>query len=239
MFDIVNCNLESIYCDFFRKNIKSLMAHSIDGYAIASPYLLKVAESYDNCLLKGMFFGKETNNWGTDIPDSEFGPDSLMALYDSFVNKDWGDGNLFWDYVSALREWSRDEMEQAFCFIPNNVSKVGKQGIGTDKDVFDHFNLKSHLVLEELSIIQPDFLILACGDKDYNYYIEQAIGPFDTIPTGLNRVNHIRFHHSEIPALQIDHPQYQNISSMWDDTLSFIKDWLMQQLKERYGSTNY
>ena len=239
MFDIVNCNLESIYCDFFRKNIKSFLNHSLLGHSITNPYLLKVDNTYDNCLLKGMFFGKETNSWGTEIPDAKLGPDTLMELYDSFVNKGWGDDHLFWNYVSALREWSRDTMGNNIYFISNNISKVGKPGIGTDRDVFDYLNLKSNLILEELSIIQPDFLVFAFGDKEYNYYIEQTIGSFDTISTGLDRVNYIRFHHSEIPALQIDHPQFLNISSMWDDTLVFIKDWLLQVLKDRYGNTNY
>lgn len=234
---IVNTQLEILYSEYFRKNIKSFMSHSLLGHGITNPYLIKVDESYDNCLLKGLFFGKETNNWGTEILDSELGPYTLMALYDSFVNKGWGDDQLFWQYVSALREWSRDEMEQAICFIPNNISKVGKQGIGTERDVFDYFNLQSHLILDELSIIQPDFLIFAFGDKEYSFYIEQAIGPFDVIPTVLDRVNYIRFHHSEIPSLQIDHPRYLNSSSMWKDTLAFIKEWMMKQLKERYGSS--
>lgn len=239
MKETVNNNLGALYNDFFRKNIKSFLNHSLLGHPITNPYLIKVDDTYDECLLKGIFYGKETNSWGTEIPDEKLEPESLMELYDSFVNKGWGDEHLFWQYVSALREWSRDTMEQTICFIPNNISKVGKPGIGTDRDVFDFFNLQSHLAHEELSIIEPDFLIFGFGDKEYNYYIEQAIGPFDVIPTGLDRVNYIRFHDSEVPSLQIDHPQYLNISSMWDDTLSFIKEWLMQRLRERYGSTNY
>ncbi|MBO7437984.1 MAG: hypothetical protein J6T97_09265 [Bacteroidaceae bacterium] len=238
MKEIVNYNLGALYNDFFRRNLKSFMSHSLLGHAITNPYFLKVDDTYDECLLKGMFFGKETNCWGTEIPDEKLGPETLMELFDSFVNKGWGDDQLFWQYVSALREWSRDTMEQAICFIPNNISKVGNQGIGTERDVFDYFHLQSHLILDELSIIQPDFLIFAFGDKEYSYYIEQAIGPFDVIPTELDRVNYIRFHHSEIPSLQIDHPRYLNSSSMWDDTLAFIKEWLMKQLKERYGSAN-
>ncbi len=239
MKDIVNYRLGEIYNNCFRKNIKSFLNHSLLGHSITNPYLLKVDDTYDNCLLKGMFIGKETNTWGTEIPDAKLGPDTLMELYDSFVNKGWGDDHLFWQYVSALREWSRDTMGNNIYFIPNNISKVGKPGIGTDRDVFDCLNLNSHLILEELSIIQPDFLLFAFGDREYNYYIEQAIGPFDTISTGLNRVNYIRFHHSKIPALQLDHPQFLNISSMWDDTQVFIKDWLLQILKDRYGNTNY
>lgn len=239
MKDIVNYNLGTLYNDYFRNNIKSFMSHTMLGHTITNPYLLKMDDTYDECLLKGLFFGKETNSWGTEIPDEKLGPDSLMELYDSFVNKGWGDDHLFWQYVSALREWSRDTMGNNFCLIPNNISKVGKPGIGTYKDVFDFLNLKSHLIMEELSLIQPDFLLFAFGDKEYNYYIEKAIGSFDVMPTSLDRVNYIRFHNSEIPALQIDHPQYLNISSMWDDTLAFIKEWLMQLLRERYGNTNY
>lgn len=237
MKDTVNYNLETLYNDYFRKNIKAFMSHTLLGHTITTPYLLKVDDTYDECLLKGMFYGKETNSWGTEISDEKLGPETLMELYDTFVNQGWGDEHLFWQYVSALREWSRDTMGNSFCFIPNNISKVGKQGIGTDRDVFDFLNLKSHLILEELSTTQVDFLIFAFGDKEYSYYIEQAIGPFDVIPTVLDRVNYIRFHHSEIPSLQIDHPRYLNSSSMWKDTLAFIKEWLMKQLKERYGSS--
>lgn len=240
MKDIVNFNLGTLYNDFFRKNIKAFMSHTLLGHTITNPYLIKLDDSYDECLLNGMFFGKETNFWGTEIPDDKLGPETLMELYDKFVNKGWGDDHLlFWQYVSALREWSRESMGNNICFIPNNISKVGKQGIGTERDVFDFLNMKSHIILEELSLIQPDFMIFAFGDKEYDYYIKKAIGPFDVIPAGLDRVNYIRFHHSEIPALQMDHPQYLNINSMWDDTLTFIKDWLMQILKERYGNTNY
>lgn len=238
MKESINYDLGALYNDFFRKNIKAFMSHTLLGHTITNPYLIKLDDSCDECLLKGMFFGKETNCWGTEIPDEKLGPETLMELFDSFVNKGWGDDQLFWQYVSALREWSRDTIGNNIYFIPNNISKVGKPGIGTDRDVFDFFNLQSHLVLEELSIIQPDFLILGFGDKEYNYHIEQAIGPFDVIPTELDRVNYIRFHHSEIPSIQIDHPRYLNSSSMWKDTLAFIKEWLMKQLKERYGSAN-
>lgn len=237
MKDTVNYNLGTLYNDYFRKNIKAFMGHTLLGHTITNPYLIKLDDTYDECLLKGMFYGKETNSWGTEIPDEKLGPETLMELYDTFVNQGWGDEHLFWQYVSALREWSRDTMGNSFCFIPNNISKVGKPGIGTDRDVFDFLNLKSHLILEELSTTQVDFLIFAFGDKEYNYYIEKAIGPFDVIPTVLDRVNYIRFHHNEIPSLQIDHPRYLNSSSMWEDTLAFIKEWLMKQLKERYGSS--
>jgi hypothetical protein len=239
MKDTVNYDLGTLYNDYFRKNIKAFMSHTLLGHTITTPYLLKVDDTYDECLLKGMFYGKETNSWGTEIPDDKLGPETLMELYDEFVNQGWGDGHLFWQYVSALREWSRDKMGNNIYFIPNNISKVGRPGIGTDRDVFDFLNLKSHVILEELRSLSPDFLIFAFGDMQYDYYIEHAIGPFEKVPTGLDRVNYIRFHHSGIPALQIDHPQYLNISSMWEETLAFIKDWLMQILKERYGSTNY
>lgn len=239
MIETVNNNLGTLYNDFFRKNIKAFMSHTLRGHIITNPYLIKLDDTYDDCLLKGMFYGKETNSWGTEIPDAKLEPETLMELYDTFVNQGWGDDHLFWTYVSALREWSRDTMGNNIYFIPNNISKVGKPGIGTDRDVFDFLNLKCHLILDELSTIQPDFLLFAFGDKEYNYYIERSIGPFDVIPTGLDRVNYIRFHHCEIPSLQIDHPQYLNINSMWDGTLEFVKGWMMQLLKERYGSTNY
>lgn len=48
---IVNTQLEILYSEYFRRNIKPFMAHSLLGHGIANPYLIKVDESYDNCLL--------------------------------------------------------------------------------------------------------------------------------------------------------------------------------------------
>lgn len=237
MDHVINMELETLYNHFFCDYINVLENHSIGGNAITNPYFLKLdGKAYDDSLLKGVIFGKETNHWGSEIPDSQLSPCSLLKLYDSFVNKQWGDDNLFWQYVSALREWSRDIMEDLIYFIPNNISKVGNRGIGTNRAVFDYITKPSEIILKELSIINPDFLIFLNGDEAYDYYMEQAIGPFDTIHTELDRVYYIRFHDCDVPSLRLDHPQYLNGTSRWNETLIFIKNFVMNQLKERYAT---
>lgn len=235
MDHVINMELETLYNHFFCDYIHELQNHSIGGNAITNPYFLKLdGKAYDGSLLKGVIFGKESNHWGSEIPDSQLSPCSLMKLYDSFVNRQWGDDYLFWQYVSALREWSRDKMEDLIYFIPNNISKIGNRGIGTNRAVFDYITKPSEIILKELSIINPDFLIFLNGDEAYDYYMEQAIGPFDTISTGLDRVYYIRFQNCEIPCLRLDHPHYLNINSTWESSLAFIKVFLRKLMKDIY-----
>ena len=230
----INEELKAAYEIWWRFWGKNVLSHQIDGHPITNPYLLSVEqERYDRCQLKCMILGKETNVWGSEIPQAYLGVDMLMALYHNFVNEDWGDDHCFWRFVSALREWSRDEQDDNILWIPDNISKVGRPGIGTDEDVFFKLIEKVNLVKLETRILDPDLIIILNGDKSYDKYLRAVYGDFVVESESYCGVSVLSLGDEKRLALRCNHPQSLQLNKNWDETLMFLEAMVEICLSEK------
>lgn len=212
--------LTKLYSRFWSWHSENCQDGKIMGVPVTNPYLLNISDKWESARIKIMMLGMETHYWATEL--SKENVSSLMNLYNKFVIEDWGDNSLFWQFVSTLREWSRDCSNSDIAFIPNNISKIGRPGIGTDDIVFNTVINNINLVREEIGIIHPDMLLILT--VRYDNYLKAVLGNYtvtsiDNIP----RLSWLELQELNIPCLRCPHPLSLTIGNNWNETVCFIK----------------
>lgn len=218
---MINDELTKLYSRFWSWYSENCQGGKIMGVPVTNPYLLKVSEKWEAARIKIMVLGMETNYWATELSDVNVS--SLMNHYNKFVIEDWGDNYQFWQFVSTLREWSRDCRHSDIAFIPNNVSKIGRPGKGTDDSVFNAVIDNVNLVRKEIDIIHPDMLLILT--VSYDNYLKAVLGNYTATPIdNVQRMSWLELQELNIPCLRCPHPLSLSFNNSWNETVCFIEN---------------
>lgn len=204
---------------------------NFSNFNMANPYLLSLPDGYAMALLRVMLIGKETNHWGTELANVSV--ETLMELYRKFVIEGWGDNYAFWTFVSALREYSRDDLGNAVSVISNNVVKVGNDGIGFNDELLEAMLKKENLLKEEIGILRPDILIFLTGPS-YDPVIKKILGDFaiESIDPAL-RLDRLYIDGLDVEAYRCYHPRYLSCRRKWNPALGLFKDLFVRKIDEK------
>lgn len=200
----------------------------------AFPFLIKCPDSYEMAGKRIMFCGQETQGWytkGYDNPDVDY--HDLRGCYNAFVNginyeivnKEQGKNSPYWNFQKRIRN--------AFpkvAFIRNNIVKIGKRSAPGCDDKVNELTLKYFpVIVKEIEILEPDFIIFFTGPK-YDSRIEKALGPFskEHIDERFECWDRLGFEDSSLPsAIRLNHPGWlvrnHLYNTMVEAVCSYIK----------------
>ncbi len=209
--------------------IEKLNNEVLQGKAKATnPLLIQVDSNYLNADIKIMFFGQETNIWHEKHGNFLYhgNVDSLTRFYSNFfLNKNYKKHkNPFWRGINKLDTEIKKELDnQSVGFVWNNVLKIGRGKIGFPSKINPLTNRYFKVVLDEISILKPDYILYFSG-PNYDKLLKYVIGDFSTIQIkGFNTREFCMIKNDSIPlSFRTYHPNYLYLSKKIDSVISGI-----------------
>ena len=155
---------------------------SNDNDKLTYPLFLKGFDQYQDSNPRLMIFGQEANNWcDTEKKDCIYGErddTNVDMIIDRYVGH-FNEGNCeknspFWlvtkQFIQTFFEKNKDRYDVLWheIYLWNNLVKVGRKEEGFPDKWYDdiikpYFN---SLVLEEIKILKPDFIIFFTGSTE-------------------------------------------------------------------------
>lgn len=147
-----------------------------------NPLLLKINETYETADLKIMFFGQETNIWYKEKNGGAFFGEiePIINLYESFYLKGncFKYGGQFWNGINRFETLIRKRFpDKKIGLIWNNVLKIGQCKKGFPKEINYITNKYFNVIIDEIKIIKPDYIIFFSG-PNYDNLLKYVIGDF-------------------------------------------------------------
>lgn len=233
----INAQLKALYNIFWLKHGKEIMKHKMAGFDVTAPYMLSIQEeAYFRALLRVEIFGMETHFWATEYKDRLLDTELLMMHYHRFCFEKRGESTWFWKFVNKLRDWSSFELAESVYFQPNNLSKLGRCGKGSDRQVLDYLLASnSNLGRSEQVILKPDLVLVLTNNPNYDAYIEAVLGPITSSdPTKVDRISRLNIQDFAAPVYRLDHPLYLNTNRTFEQALEFCKTVIKEEMMKRY-----
>lgn len=168
----INIKLMTLY----ESNWDSYIINIKDKIEAAYPFLISVSNKYINAPIKILIYGQETQVWGGEFYEL---PEyctikNLMALYDLFINQDFGYNSPYWRFIRAIVENSNDNIGISI----SNIVRIGKKYDAGCNLTINNLSLEFfNVIKEELKILQPDIIFFLTGPF-YDNRIKEALGNF-------------------------------------------------------------
>lgn len=235
----LNAQLEAVYKLFWKKHSKEIIRHKMAGCDVTAPYFLSIDE-YDwrSALLRVEIFGMETHYWASEYKDKMLDPELLMMHYHRFCFEKRGEQTWFWKFVNELNNYASELGPESFFILPNNLSKIGRCGKGSDRKVLDYLLASdSNLGKSEQTILRDslDLVFILTNNPKYDAYIEATLGPItSSTPTKVDRISRLNIQDFNVPIYRLDHPLFLNVNRTIDQALDFCKTAIMEEMKNRY-----
>lgn len=157
------------------KQLDSFFPDDFNGEIPANLLCLSVPQSYMDSEVKVMFFGQETNDWGSYGDEDD--EDSLKKAYDEFFTskKCFSYGGQFWNGVSRTANLLESRSGKSVGLLWNNIVKIGKAGEKgrPNKQILDWQKVAMSFILEELEATKPDVVIFFTG-PNYDDLLNQV-----------------------------------------------------------------
>lgn len=221
--------IKNLYLDLLPKFVE---LNKTFNNKLTCPYLLKVPDSYTKSSVKVMIMGEDNYSWGCEFDKRNLSVEKLMCLYDKFVNKEWGDDSLFWQFYSAIRE---NTQYNDVSVIANNIIKIGVEGKGYDKDVYTSSIKDFNILKDELDVLKPDIVIFTSINKRYNHIIEDILGQYNRFKFDNDNViyKYEFMNRYDFEFYQICGPRYLLCRKMWNNVVNVLTNRIKEYGKDK------
>ena len=145
-----------------------------------NPFLIKVAENYQDFKNRIMIFGQETNTWCKECGNKSAFSNNIersLQIYQKF----YLDGGInhyrgpFWNEFKRIKK--EVSKKNNATFVWNNINKIGKIGKGNLNEINKIQFKNLDVIRDELKILKPNIVIFLTG-HDYDFFIQKNIGNF-------------------------------------------------------------
>lgn len=187
----------------------------------AFPFLIQTTQHYQNASKRVMICGQETQGWSVGKDPDIVRPDSLMNLYNGFVNHENQGGAVlrpgyivdkhkayvspYWNFIWRIMRANPD-----VGFVMQNVVKIGKKAeAGCSEEIYQLTKEYFPVWRKELDILKPDCLIFLSGT--YDERIREVAGPFrkEKVQGVDGWLDKLVFEDKTMPiAYRTNHPRY-------------------------------
>lgn len=211
------------------KQLDSSFPDDFNGEVPANLLCLSVPKNYIDSEVKVMFFGQETNDWGTysDEDDEE----TLKKAYDDFFTSKncFSYGGQFWNGVSRTANLLELRSGKSVGLLWNNIVKIGKAGDKgrPNKQILDWQNVAMSFILEELEAAKPDVVIFFTG-PNYDDLLNQVFEDISFQKLSGKDCRQLSIVNSKFlpkKAIRTYHPNYlwrNDIDSYLNDIVDYI-----------------
>lgn len=148
--------------------------HDLKREGVSWPFLMHVHDQYVNAPKKLMFVGMETHGWNDEVTSWPTYAE-VTALYKSFMEKQ-GISSPFWWFIRDLSQAQQgDEYQKAVLWT--NLSKISKNKTRPTGVLYENIMpLFLDILVEEISVVQPDILIIMTTSLHYQRHLQQRFG---------------------------------------------------------------
>ncbi len=214
---------------YLSPEIEKLNNGVLKGQARATnPLLIQVDSNYLNSDIKIMFFGQETNIWHEKHGNFLYhgNVNRLTCFYSNFfLNSSYKNHKTpFWRGINKFEAEIKKKLDnQSVGFVWNNVLKIGRGKIGFPSKINPLTNRYFKVVLDEISILKPDYIVYFSG-PNYDKLLRYVIGDFSTIQIeGFNTRELCVIKNDAIPlSFRTYHPNYLYLNKKIDLVISSI-----------------
>jgi hypothetical protein len=167
LYDLYYSTNEKIYKYITDKN------STLKTVQVGYPLYLKLNQEYINSKNKIIFYGQETNGWHDEFTGrsiynmQENKIEGILETYQKFFNeKGYYNYNPspFWNIFRLFNDLCC-ECDKEFALLWNNITKIDLNGGGFPYNWYDDLikPYLNELIIKELEIIEPDFLVFFTG----------------------------------------------------------------------------
>lgn len=204
-------NLKEVY-EHHAEGLKKLFTElEAKGLYDGCSYPLLMSTWADNPTPKAMFFGQETNGWGTG--------DSIETLMQDYLRFNLGENypSLFWQYLWKMSD--KLGLEGPHPFLWNNVNKFGKVDSKgrPESAVTDHEVKYFNVLKDELGAVNPEMCVFFTGPY-YDEDIKAKLPDVEFLSVegySVRELAQVKSAHLPEKSYRTYHPMYGNRHYDW------------------------
>lgn len=170
--DLYLKSLPSIH-DLVKQNASKKQLHGMSG-----PFMMHVYPEYADAIKKLMFVGREAHTWEKYNLEEDhiLTHQRLTNVYKVFTSDSKKPNSPFWWFIRDLSA-SYGQADYAKTALWTNLSKIDIDGERPTGKVYD-YTMQGFLdlLVQEVSIVKPDVLILMTTDPNYQWHMAEKFG---------------------------------------------------------------
>lgn len=149
-----------------------------------NPLLISLKNNdYQNCEIKVIIFGQETNSW-YETYNGDL--DKTISFYRDFFNKGEALNNYsgaFWNGINRFLDLLKNKYpNKKIGLLWNNIIKIGCEERNKNMPPEYIYKIEKenfNLIKKEIEILKPNIILFLTG-PNYDFAIENAFGKFNT-----------------------------------------------------------